>query len=476
LFLCTCFCDGVECFESDASGNHFPLQPFQSIDQTHNDQQLVKDVTDAFQTKVSIHSSTTDPSSPLSIQLLELRSCQENHEDPSDIIESVHLIWKNVCLLWNLDDCPGYGKISERWNGIVSWERSTRKKQVRNDAKLVLATRLCLEQGEIRKTKNILSKKLLPLECLKLLDPLQIWTILLLSEYFRCLLITHSITCYAHLLLCPKECNFESPTSFASLELPSQLIIPSLIRKKKDSSGIAKRLLIHCHKYQISRKIPKVYTPESENDDSNSSSLDDDDDDDSELDLVLQGQLKPIFDSQRPPQTHPRQASRDSRANESRVSNTSLSISGVRSPPIPHPLDDHPFGSGEYFPSLSEYEPNKITKTNGKSLQRDSTPKSNQRSASPAMNQSHSRQHPHQSSPTSFLTPRRTATKRSPSTEGESQSDAQTPLVAFGRMVSKSRSKSPLVSNSSENYLLSSSCLRSLEQDATRNSFDSSSA
>jgi hypothetical protein len=381
-------------------------------------------------------------------------------------VESVHLIWKNVCLLWKLEDCPGFEKISERWNQIVDWERSTRKKQVRNDAKLVLATRLCLEQGEIRKTKNLKPKKLLPHECLRLLDPLQIWTILILSEYFRCLLVTHSITCYAHLLLCPKECNFESPSSISSIDLPAPLIIPSLTRKKKDSSGIAKRLLIHCHKYQISRQIPKVYTPESDNDLSSSSF---EDDGDPELDLVLQGQLKPISSPRRPqtltvePLSQPLRES--VRVNESRVSNTSLSISGVRSPPIPHPSDDHPFSSGEFLPSPSQHEPNKISKPNVKPRQRSRSPdlSANRRhswGASPA--------------PSRFLTP--SSTNKSPSTEGESQTDYQTPIVAFGRMARSSRTKSPSTSNSSENYLLSSSSLRSLEQHPARESFDSTSA
>jgi hypothetical protein len=50
-------CEGVECFELDSAGNHTPLQPFQTHSESENDQQLVKDVTDAFQSKVLFMSS-----------------------------------------------------------------------------------------------------------------------------------------------------------------------------------------------------------------------------------------------------------------------------------------------------------------------------------------------------------------------------------------------------------------------------------
>ena len=64
LYLCTCMCEGVECFELDSAGNHSPLQPFQNLHESINDQQLVKDVTDAFQSKVSFKiSPLIDPHS-----------------------------------------------------------------------------------------------------------------------------------------------------------------------------------------------------------------------------------------------------------------------------------------------------------------------------------------------------------------------------------------------------------------------------
>jgi hypothetical protein len=403
-------------------------------------------------------------------------------------------------LLWNLDDCPGIGKLSKRWNDIISWERSTRKKQVRNDAKLVLATRLCLEQGKIRKNNtSSTSKKLSPQECLELLEPLQIWSVLILAEYFRCLLITHSVACYIHLLLCPTECGFDSTSRNRSGDLPEQLAITTLIRNKKDSSGLAKRLLGHCHKYQISRKIPNRYVPESESD-SELSLLDDDDEDSQDLDHLLEDQLKPSTSPHQPDQRqqpssgfHLKPSSESQ--NESRVSNISLSISDVRSPPKPLPLEDHPYRSREYLPSQSEYEPTTPDQTNS-SVRNGARRNAKQRSQSFDLssarkkNSNPSTWSPvdrHSSSKVSpraagLVTPRTSNSKSlSPGSDDPSlfsETAYQTPIAAFGRSARSSHSKTSISRSSSptDDYLLSSSTLRSLDKQSLGSSFDSGSA
>jgi hypothetical protein len=396
--------------------------------------------------------------------------------------------------LWNLDDCPGIEKLSRRWNEIVSWERSTRKKQVRNDAKLVLATRLCLEQGKIRKNSSSTNQKLSPQECMELLEPLQLWSILILSEYFHCLLVTHSIACYIHLLLCPTECEFEFNSKQRSADLPEQLVITSLIRNKKDSSGLAKRLISHCHKYQISRKIPKQYVPESESESESESSLlredqNEDEEDDQDLDHLLKDQLRLRPSSSRI-QTMPHF---ESQHESSHISNSSLSISGVRSPPHPLPSDDHPYRSKEFLPSQSDYEPTTRSvrtvnrtpdQTTNNSLTNETRRSNNLSSAKikkKSSNLSPDSPADQPSPQVGLVTPRASNTKRlSPGSDGPtllSESAYQTPIAAFGRSTRSSQSKiSTSRSSSPDDYLLTSSSLRSLDKQSLGSSFDSGSA
>lgn len=400
-------------------------------------------------------------------ELLDLRICQESDQDPTDIVESIHLIWKNVLLLWNLEDSPGFDQLNDRWKDILSWERSTRKKQVKNDAKLVLATRLCLEQGKIRKKPNFANQKRSPLECLGHFEPIHVWTVLVLAEYFRSLLISHAISCYIHQLLCPHECNMASPSKLGTnLILPEQLYISEMIKTKKESIALAKRLLTHCHKYQISKIIPNQYIPESEE---SSSELSNESDSDSD---ILESQLQignnSSFTTPLSRNTMSNHSTKLSN-NESRISNTSLSVSDVRLPPQPIPPDDYPFHVNQVHPTPSEFEPKS----------RNSNEQNRQRSRSLDLTSGRKRV-----PPPPFGSPDDSLKRVSPSTSSStpksdsrifSRAEYRTPIVAFGR----SSSTSPLHSKSRstpENYLLSSSSLRSLEGTSPRTSFDPSDA
>lgn len=369
-------------------------------------------------------------------------------------------------MLWSLDNSPGFRRLDERWKDVLSWERSTRKKQVNNDAKLVLATRICLEQGELRKKPPSANLKISPEQCLSHFEPIYVWSVMVLAEYFHCLLISHAVSCYIHRLLCPHECNNDgSPSKSGTQILPEQLIVNEMIRTPRESSGFAKRILVHCHKYQISKIVPKQYSPENEDIDSISSehSTSDGDIITSQLQFTnsssWKSSLPTSLSSPTNTETH----------RDRREQNASLSISDVRSPPEPIPIADYPFHLSQLYPSPSDYEPQEVRSTRVDRIS------AHQRSRSLDSNPARKRSSTStKDSSDKFLETssfHRSASSVSATPIRDDLIESR-PLVAFGRSSSPSSLNSKRQSTP-DNYLLSSSSLRSLENKSPRTSLDS---
>jgi hypothetical protein len=83
---------------------------------------------------------------------LELRLSQENGQDCYAIVNDIQEIWRNTRLLWDLSAVgEEEAALTKQWTAIGTWSYSSRKRLVKQDARLVLATRMCLEQGTRRR-------------------------------------------------------------------------------------------------------------------------------------------------------------------------------------------------------------------------------------------------------------------------------------------------------------------------------------
>jgi hypothetical protein len=165
-------------------------------------------------------------------------------------------IWQNAKILWNIEthgDSAG-AELSSRWSGILRWNKSTHKKQVKSDAKLVLATRMCLEeQGQFRAREaghsnpDIAEEVMKPSMMFYSINSLELWCLTYLSEYCGARNIAHGyILPHIHKLLCPLECTVGA--SGASLAYP---LNDQNTFSKNDSIDISKNLRVHLHKYGV---------------------------------------------------------------------------------------------------------------------------------------------------------------------------------------------------------------------------------
>ena len=186
------------------------------------------------------------------LQLLELRLLQEQGSDCYEVESSIIAIWHNARILWKInpnDDAAG-GELSARWSNILQWNKSTHKKQVKSDAKLVLATRLCLEEQGHNPPRDVKVKNSVsgagfvrPQDVFEHLDSLELWCFAFLSEYYGSRHIFHDyLLPHLHKLLCPLECS----AGYSAAALPYPLNDRSIF-SKNDSVDISKNLRVYIH-------------------------------------------------------------------------------------------------------------------------------------------------------------------------------------------------------------------------------------
>ena len=204
-------------------------------------------------------------------QLLDLRLCQENGEDTRDIEQSIQDIWRNACLVWDLRGTGEQEALSERWTGIAA-RRSSRKKQVKHDARLVLATRLCLEQGIRRGSPSPspssrhrasplhspshavpVAPKISPQRAMRAAHAVEIWTAAVLAEMFGVSALCGAVMTHMHSLLCPDDCSelHRQQRPLSSVRLAAELRVESLMEDDRECQQLAQRLYIHFHKFHI---------------------------------------------------------------------------------------------------------------------------------------------------------------------------------------------------------------------------------
>lgn len=194
--------------------------------------------------------------------MLELRLSQEQGVDSHSIEESLMAIWQNTQILWNIDpsDHAAGASLAVKWSRVVQWTKSSHKKQVRADAKLVLATRLYLEEHGQHGAKsrnnmnhtNFENKKsdngsITPSAMLKSINSLEFWCLTFLTEYCGAKKISFFyLLPFIHKLLCPRECTVGFSDAPLALPLNDQNTF-----SKNDSIDIAKNLRVHLHKYGV---------------------------------------------------------------------------------------------------------------------------------------------------------------------------------------------------------------------------------
>ena len=168
-------------------------------------------------------------------------------------------IWQNAKILWSIDsygDSAG-AALSEKWTNILQWSKSTHKKQVKSDAKLVLATRMCLEeQGQYSSRQPLTNNSLVshtsevimpPAKLLTSINSLEFWCLTFLSEFCGARNSAQDyLLPYIHKLLCPLECS--AGMSGAALAYP---LNDQHTFSKTDSIDISKNLRVHLHRYHV---------------------------------------------------------------------------------------------------------------------------------------------------------------------------------------------------------------------------------
>lgn len=169
-------------------------------------------------------------------------------------------IWQNAKILWGIEsngDSTG-AALSAKWESVVQWTKRTHKKQVKADAKLVLATRLCLEeqskaQSSVHQRASFDTSpkySITPQTMLNSINSLEFWCLTFLNEYCGASNIAHGFMLpFIHKLLCPQGCGMGAPGNALTYRLNDQNTF-----SKQDSMDIAKNLCVHFHKYKVATR------------------------------------------------------------------------------------------------------------------------------------------------------------------------------------------------------------------------------
>lgn len=229
------------------------------------------------------------------MQLLELRLCQEHGEDTHGITLEIQEIWRNARLLWDLSAAGvEEAALTEKWSSVGAPSRSSRKSLVKKDAKLVLATRMCLELGTRRKaigkspvsslhlptpqstardsTRQVssplhspshaipVSARIPPSQAFNSLHPMELWTVAVLAEMFGVSALSEAVMTHMHCMICKDPCGdkYSQQQKLSCLSLPTSLRIEELMEDERECVMLAQRLFIHLHKFKIPRESPLV--------------------------------------------------------------------------------------------------------------------------------------------------------------------------------------------------------------------------
>lgn len=129
----------------------------------------------------------------------------------TELYQSINLIWQNAVMYWEIN-VSLISDLNKLWKEILN-SGVSRQLQLQSDAKLLLASRLCLESGSggsggpqsgdhsIEKRMKNKNKKLRPIDAVQSLHGGELWMSLLLSEVFGVREVTLALEQYLHSLL-----------------------------------------------------------------------------------------------------------------------------------------------------------------------------------------------------------------------------------------------------------------------------------